>query len=491
MWRSELYPEKWLHYLHAPVPLDNPPEDALHSLGLFEVMPVEGEEPSEQERSRWNVQLLKYHRAAGHPNNYNLARILRDAGRPRWQVQAAYDLRCEDCAALKLGGESSGKIPPASMRPLPAAWDVVGLDVSEWHPPGSKEKHKIVVFMDLATKFKCTSILKSYDASKMESENSEMLLQAFTQLWLQDKPKPKVLVPDNSSTMISQKMKDTLSNLNILVEPPAAKESWAHGLVERAIQEVKDVASKIFLSNKDLSPQIVFSLATYALNSTEFVQGFTPVQWVYGRQETLTEEDERSLQHATAESPQRDFTSLLQRRQFAEDVARKVKAQRTLTKLNNSKVRQPLQVFHPMDLVKIWRKQGLDKGPRGGMKKASRSQWLGPGRVVFHEILHDQHAEDSRRHIVWVIVAGTMHRCSVHSVRRVTSQEKLEYELHSPEKSDTWKSLSDMLPKRSFIDMADDEPEGDEEERPFLPDEPGPSTQLPRFRHSFKSSRSR
>ena len=140
-----------------------------------------------------------------------------------------------------------------------------------------------------------------------------------------------------------------------------------------------------------------------------------------------------------------------------------------------------------MDLVKIWRKQGLDKGPRGGMKKASRSQWLGPGRVVFHEILHDQHAEDSRRHIVWVIVAGTMHRCSVHSVRRVTSQEKLEYELHSPEKSDTWKSLSDMLPKRSFIDMADDEPDDDEEERPFLPDEPDPSTQLPRFRHSFKS----
>ena len=406
---------------------------------------------------------------------------MRDAGRPKWQVQAAYDLRCEDCAALKLGGESSGKIPPASMRPLPAAWEVVGLDVSEWHPPGSKEKHKIVVFMDLATKFKCTSILKSYDASKMESENSEMLLQAFTQLWLQDKPKPKVLVPDNSSTMISQKMKDTLSNLNILVEPPAAKESWAHGLVERAIQEVKDVASKIFLSNKDLSPQIVFSLATYALNSTEFVQGFTPVQWVYGRQETLTEEDERSLQHATAESPQRDFTSLLQRRQFAEDVARKVKAQRTLTKLNNSKVRQPLQVFHPMDLVKIWRKQGLDKGPRGGMKKASHSQWLGPGRVVFHEILHGQHAEDSRRHIVWVIVAGTMHRCSVHSVRRVTTQEKLEYELHSPEKSDTWKSLSDMLPKRSFIDMADDEPGDDEEERPFLPDEPDPSTQLPRF----------
>ena len=200
-----------------------------------------------QELSHWKANLMKYHRASGHPNNnYNLARIIRDSGRPSWQVKAAQDLRCDDCAAMKLGGESSGKIPPASMKPMPASWEVVGMDVREWTPPNAKEKHKILVLMDLATKFKATMVLKSYDVSKMESENSELLLQGISQLWLQDKPKPKVIVPDNSSTMISVKMKDTLSNLNSMVEPPAAKESLAHGLVERAIQELKDVASKIY-----------------------------------------------------------------------------------------------------------------------------------------------------------------------------------------------------------------------------------------------------
>ena len=139
------------------------------------------------------------------------------------------------------------------------------------------------------------------------------------------------------------------------------------------------------------------------------------------------------------------------RPQHAEDVERKVKAQRTLTKLYNSKVRQPLQIFQPMDLVKIWRKQGLDKGPRGGMKKTGRPQWTGPGRVVFHEVLHDQ--RDQRRHIVWVIVAGTMHRCSVHSVRKVTSHERFQHDLYEPEDPSKWKSLHDMLPQRSFIDV--------------------------------------
>jgi len=40
-----------------------------------------------------------------------------------------------------------------------------------------------------------------------------------------------------------------LSDFNIVLDPPAPKESWAHGLLERAVQEVKEVASKIRLSN--------------------------------------------------------------------------------------------------------------------------------------------------------------------------------------------------------------------------------------------------
>ena len=173
LWRSELYPEKWLYQLHALVPTIISEEESCQFLGLHELQAGEEAAVSEKEKEQWRVQLLKYHRSAGHPNNYNLARILRDAGRPRWQVEAAHGLKCDDCAALKLGGISSGKIPPASMRPLPKAWEVVGMDVREWDPPGSKVKHKVIVRMDLATKFKATRIIKSYDTDQIDSENSE------------------------------------------------------------------------------------------------------------------------------------------------------------------------------------------------------------------------------------------------------------------------------------------------------------------------------
>jgi len=205
--------------------------------------------PSTKEVEQWKIQLLKYHRSAGHPSNFNLARILRDAGRPQWQVKVALALRCEDCAALKMGGSSSGQVPPASMRPMPRAWECVGMDCTEWTPPHENQKCTVLVLMDLATKFKVTKILMKCGLSEQKTETTEQLLEAFTQLWLQDKPKPVYLIPDNAKSMISMRMREVLSDFNIVLDPPAPKESWAHGLLERAVQEVKEVASKIRLSN--------------------------------------------------------------------------------------------------------------------------------------------------------------------------------------------------------------------------------------------------
>ena len=56
-----------------------------------------------------------------------------------------------------------------------------------------------------------------------------------------------------------------------------------------------------------------------------------------------------------------------------------------------------------------------------------RSGWVGPGRVIFSEILpHSGKAPDDpgRRHIVWVLIGTAVLRCSVHSVRPATEQEE-------------------------------------------------------------------
>ena len=494
-WREELYPKRWLHQLHSLAFQNHEECEQLHALGLSEdsgdVLAIEGEseEPTAKDRELWRIQLLKYHRAAGHPNNYNLARLVRDAGRPSWQVKEAHELKCEDCRALKLGGESSGQIPPATMRPLPKAWEVVGMDTCDWQPDKAKEKFKLLVLMDLATKFKAAAILMTFGQYEMKVEGTDLLLDAVSKLWLSDKPKPLVIIPDNAKSMVSTRMREVMSEMNIGIDTPPAKESWAHGLMERAVQEVKDVLSKISLSNPDLPVSTCLSLTMQALNSTEYVQGYTPFQWVYGKQFSLTDEDQRCLLNGTTSPNSTDFSSMLSKREEAEGIARKVRAQKVMVKLKNSKVRQPLQVFEPMDLVKIWRKATLGEGPRGGARKTSRPHWLGPGRVVFHEVINGQRPEDDRRHIVWVVVGGTMHRCSVHSVRKVTPRERLEFELHSPENPESWRSLKDLLPKRAYIDVTGEEPGDEDEELPHLPPVPNEETVVkykPTHRHVYK-----
>ena len=251
-------------------------EECLYSLGLsggeHELLPSEksSKDPPTDPKvvEQWKVHMLKYHRSAGLPSNYNLNRILCDAGRPAWQVKAALDLHCDECAASKLGGISSGRIPPASMRPLPKAWESVGMDCTEWTPGKSLTKCTILVCMDLATKFKATRIILECGLTQQKTEPAKQILESLSQLWLQDKPKPVYLIPDNAKSMTLAKMREVMSEMNIMLDPPAPKESWAHGLVERAVQEVKNVATKIVLANPGLSPATCLALATNALNST-------------------------------------------------------------------------------------------------------------------------------------------------------------------------------------------------------------------------------
>ena len=82
-------------------------------------------QPTAKELETWRHQLLKYHKAAGHPNSYNLARIVK-AGRPAWQVRAALELTCDDCQAPKacwlVQWQDSSSFCQASAKSLPGCW---------------------------------------------------------------------------------------------------------------------------------------------------------------------------------------------------------------------------------------------------------------------------------------------------------------------------------------------------------------------------------
>ena len=113
------------------------------------------------------------------------------------------------------------------------------------------------------------------------------------------------------------------------------------------------------------------------------------------------------------------YEALVRARQSAEEVARKTRSLRVMSRLRNSTVRQPLRTFSPMDLVKVWRREWphhLHSGKRGGFKISGKPHWVGPGRVVFHEVLPHQAEGDERRHIVWVLMGTRMMRYSAAGV---------------------------------------------------------------------------
>ena len=101
------------------------------------------DEPTEQKRTEIRRLLHHLHDAAGHPSNRNLARVLRDAGKPKWVIEEALELKCDVCLANKPGGFM---IPQASTFEIPKAWTVVGTDVGEWPVPAWGIKLKFVLY---------------------------------------------------------------------------------------------------------------------------------------------------------------------------------------------------------------------------------------------------------------------------------------------------------------------------------------------------------
>ena len=331
--------------------------------------------------------------------------------------------------------------------------------------------------MDLATKLRVVCPLLEYDLLAMQAETSDMIMDAFTSRWMTMFPKPDLVILDSARSFISEKFNRFLSELNIVAQYTPTSEHWANGIVEAGIQDVKRTATLIHMDRTDHSPSTSLVLAVSALNSTEYTAGFSSNQWAFGKHYSISDEDHRTFQQV---DPSSEFSALVQARQRAEEVAVKSRAQRVLSKLSNTSVRQPLRSYSPFQLVKIWRQYHDQlRGARGGYRKTARPHWIGPGRVLFQEVLPHQPEGDHRRHILWVLIGSRVFRCSVHSVRPVTEPEQLEYELTSPEDPTRWKSLEDIIPKREFTDVVSETPAEGEIELPDLPAEPDETTYAP------------
>ena len=406
-WKRQLAPARHLHYLGGglqesledenwerrmkskdlQVCQEAMPAEASSSSSGPAVVVVDDDDPAgdvelnavpQKDKDAWEAKLKHYHRAAGHPSNKNLIHLFRDAGLASWKITMAKKFKCDACESIKMGGTSSGNIPPAATHESYKPWQAVGLDCSEWLVPGQKLKIRFVLMLDLATKLRVLYVIKQYSFLEMQIENAGDIIRALSERWLCDKPKPEIIIPDNAKTFKSTELREFCNSIGVQLSFPPEKESWAHGLVESAIKDVKMTATAIQKDQPTLEPAVALMLSCASLNSTEYTKGYSSFQWCYGKDYTISDEDVRSFQQISDGDQPMSYEALVRARQDAEAVARRTKALRVMSKLKNTTVRQPLRTFHPTQLVKVWRKEwpaDLYQGRRGGGKMSGKPHW--------------------------------------------------------------------------------------------------------------------
>ncbi|CAE7037795.1 unnamed protein product [Symbiodinium sp. KB8] len=197
--------------------------------------------------------------------------------------------------------------------------EAVAVDAGEWIPPKTKVKVKFLVFMDVATKLRVIHPLFTYGFLEMRAESGQDLIRSFSERWLGLFPKPKFLLLDSAKSFSSEMVHDFLSEINVTPHYVAEKESWAHGVIEASMMDIKHTASAIHMEDLSQDPMVTLQLTASALNSTETTAGFSANQWAFGTEYNVTDEDIRTYE--TVE-PRIEFTKLVTARVKAEEVAR-------------------------------------------------------------------------------------------------------------------------------------------------------------------------
>ena len=202
---------------------------------------------------------------------------------------------------------------------MPQAWQMVLMDVAEAAFYPLHKKVKFLLIMDAATKFKVVVPLKEYRYKEQQHNESGEEVITPSSRFLADKPKPLVVVPDTANTLTSTAFREFCNSNNLWPSPPVEKEAWAHGLAERAVQEVK--------ATKDRHPRP--GLLSRSLPCCG--RGYSHFPWAYGQNYQWTDEDVATHLQLQQDHPVSEFHRLLQGRRVAEDLARQVRAETSAT----------------------------------------------------------------------------------------------------------------------------------------------------------------
>lgn len=405
---------------------------------------------SEEERQRCLRKLMMLHRNTGHGPREHLVRALEARGTDPRIVDLARNLECSACQEAKRHVPR----PHATLDPLPPKWNRVQGDNAHWQHPHTGEKVQFTVLVDEGCRFRVGRVMSK--TSKGVSGN--MLIQFFQEQW-----KPIFGVPDKirldpAGPWRSENVVSYFEGIGVEVDNIPAEAHWQISVVERAIQGVKHVMTKLARSEPEITPEEALSEALRVGNEKETVRGYSPAQHALGRSP-----DENGKFHVSTlqapppvlcENGTGEFQRNMERMKVAEQAFTEHVYNERLKRAQNSRS-FGIRTFAPGDLVYVWRMQ--TKSPGMSFRTGG---YTGPARVLATETRVGDDGNYSPGSVVWVIRGNRLLKTCPLQLRHASVRETCLAEIEQPpELPWTLTKLTEGLSARQYEDVSQEVPD--------------------------------
>ncbi|CAE7676733.1 unnamed protein product [Symbiodinium sp. CCMP2592] len=228
-------------------------------------------------RSKVGSQAMNYvtrlHKNLGHPSSDVLVRMLEEVQATGNVIEAAKGYVCPTCYSRR----RPPGVPPAAGLMARNFGDRIMADSAWIDLEGGRRC--VLTIMDQATRYVAVRLL--------ESERATEFIKGIERAWIKQFGVPKMLRIDEAKGWSSLALREWSPLHNVTLEiAPAECHNWL-GAVERKHQVVRR-ALEIYMDEKGgrtlshLKEALVY--VPGQINNLSFVRGFTPNQWVTGRQ---------------------------------------------------------------------------------------------------------------------------------------------------------------------------------------------------------------
>lgn len=372
----------------------------------------------------------------------------------------AKEHQCDSCQEVRLPIPHSG----VSLEKSDVLWHTLQMDFGQL-TVGDDVLH-VLFMVDEASHF--MNVCEVFRRPKSESRNATTpeVIHALETVWIQNHGYPNVLKFDPEGAFRGVNLQVWGQERGVDMQPCAAEDHGAIGDVESLLGKIKmDV--RTFLRDNTCDPMSGVLHVVAAHNCMDRIGGFAPVQWAYGRFPTLDNrlfDGGRELPVLSSQgTPDTSMRASLVLRTKAEELYRKSQAAQRISRALNSKPRRQ-ERFLPGDLVYYKRyktpAQALSHPGLGSTGKPTLSRWYGPARVLATETRTSEtakHLAYRPGHIIWIVAAGRLKRCSQHQLRHCSERERLIVEASGGYMTYPW-SFTEVLQQveKGNYDIYDD-----------------------------------